>query len=235
MVLSLALIFASCAPSGDNSVSDRVDSEIDNPIDNDDSEHLDNNGNSDPDESDLDGDETAVVREEIKEGTVVLEGDPHPITLHLFQTPADWSMRFSTYYPEDFVVETGVDDGMQVVRFMTNFAGIKNEEAFLGVYIFPAGSDESTVRQVVEDVASDLGINEATGDTAQPIWAQKYWRGETVDGSHYATISLGQHAGNFFYVITHYPFEMGDGFGPRAHIILEEWLWHDTSEFLTGK
>ena len=152
-----------------------------------------------------------------KKDSVSIEGSTEPITLKLIR-PDGADPPFTTYMPKDFVfdpVSSGEGTGYY---FYTNFAGKRNDDAYLLLYVFPSGtSREQAIARVKAFVAS-------RSTTAKPGEYEAF--AFTKSSVRYASgIDLRQHGDRFYYIARQYPVEMADGFGPRAHKITENWNW----------
>jgi hypothetical protein len=156
-----------------------------------------------------------------KTATISVEGEKVPITLRLYD---QYRNLFTTYFPEkDFLAE-GVSSGEGTgVKLIANFGGSKNENAYVHVAFL---NDFKTLDQIRSFVNSKNGLLASNGwqvvertQKAPYTWAKEkivFSKGKNVVGNVY----LGEQSGKVFYVITHYPVEYGDGFPPRADLIL---------------
>jgi len=152
-----------------------------------------------------------------KKDSVRIEGSMESITLKLIK-PEGADPAFTTYMPKDFVfdpVSSGEGTGYY---FFTNFAGKRNPEAYLLLFVFPENTTQAdAVARVKAFVAS-------RNSTAKPADYEAF--SFTKNNVRYASgIDLRQHGNLFYYISRHYPVEMADGFGPRAHKITESWKW----------
>lgn len=228
-VISVVMLLAGCGlDNGGGAVDGGIDGppETEAPPDGDPETPGEPDGGEDGDES------PPVVREPVIEGEIVVEGEAQPISFILVESPEDWPLPFTTYHTDDFeAVVLPIDEGAGLV-FYANFDGNRNEDAFLTAFGFAAGTDKSEAEDFVAGVVERLGINEDLDGPAAPKWASGFWRGQTWDGEFNASLSFGEKDGSYFFISTHYPLEMGDGFGPRAQVILDEWQWTETGEAL---
>ena len=135
-----------------------------------------------------------------KPDSIQLEGGWQPITLKLVK-PAS-SVPFVTYTPSDMIAEsTGSGEG-EAHYFYANFAGRRNNDAFLLIFILPPGTaEEDAVR------------------LARAFKSSRQRPGFTV------TTTLRRHGDRFYYLAEHYPGEYAEGFGPRSRKIQDEWQW----------
>lgn len=148
--------------------------------------------------------------------SIRIEGTAEPMKLKLVQPPG--SLPFLTYVPQDMIFEQVSSGEGEGYYFYTNFAGRKNEEAYLLMFVFPAGTEQTdAVRLVKAYVAS------RSKDVAPAEYKSfRFKRGETT---FVGSIDLRMHGNRYYYLAKQYPEEYGDGFGPRAQRIIEEWKW----------
>ena len=135
-----------------------------------------------------------------KPDSIQLEGTYHRFTAKLVQPQA--SIPFSTYMPEDMVFEPASSGEGEGYYFFTNFGGRKNENAFMIVFLLPAGATEADAQRLASAfVASRSGAR------------------------NFVNTRSGSYNGRHFYVGYAYPAEFGDGMGPRTHYIRANWVW----------
>jgi hypothetical protein len=157
-----------------------------------------------------------------KTDTITVEGEKVPVTLRLYD---QYSNLFTTYFPEkDFLAEGSSSGEGTGVRFIANFGGNRNDNAYVHVAFL---NDFKTLDQLKSFVNGDKGLIASNKwqvvERTQEVpyaWAQEkivFSQGKNIVGNVY----LGQQNGKVFYVITHYPVEYGDGFPPRADLILK--------------
>lgn len=160
-----------------------------------------------------------------KPATISIEGEKIDVTLKLYD---EVGSIFTTYFPyKDFIAESSGSGEGTGAWFYANFGGNKNELAYVH-FFFPArATNLENLRRVIKDrrglIASN-GWQVVSRTQSVPYrWAKekivftKRQGNQNITGAVY----LGEEKGKAFYVITHYPMEYGDGFGPRANIILE--------------
>jgi hypothetical protein len=135
-----------------------------------------------------------------KRDSIQLEGSFHPITATLVKPQA--SIPFSTYVPEDMLFEQNSSDEGEGFYFYTNFGGQKNENAFMLVFLLPAGRTRADAQALADAFVSSR-------KSARQV----------------ATAQLGEYNGRYLYVARTYPAEFGDGMGPRTHYIRSQWVW----------
>lgn len=160
-------------------------------------------------------------RPETLQDTLTLEGTPQPATLRLYRTPPGFPLPFSTYVPADLVPESAPSAGGGSARFVANLGGRRTDSAYVAVVVHPDGVDEEAARRMLS--AATGGASPAAPDQQRYPWALAEY-----SGSAGATVSrglLGRHEGQFFHVLIRYPAELGDGFAPRAAMLLKHWEW----------
>lgn len=161
--------------------------------------------------------------------TLMIEGQPEPVTLILFRGE---DVPVVTYYPfgdfEPNVVSSSQGAG---VHFVATFGGIPTEAATLRLF-FPSResglNDPGELQILVEEpggIAEIEGfeIEEANGTTPCPN-PEHAWTVRPADGNT-GFMCISDYEGRWYLVIASYPQEYGDGFEPRAEIILREVRW----------
>jgi hypothetical protein len=164
--------------------------------------------------------------------TIQIEGNPEPVELRLVRSPADFPMPFTTYATSDFVVEPARRGDDPAVRFIAAFGGRRNDRAFVEVLAYPAGLSETEALARAQRAGTDEGGGALVpAERPLPRWAIGAWRlqGRGPDGMVLGGVSVGRHGPRRFHVLTRYPAEYADGFGPRAQVILDEWRWANGS------
>lgn len=162
-------------------------------------------------------------RPDTVEGVINLEGSREPMTYHLYRSPADFPLPFSTYVPEDMVAEEVEAAGAREVRFVAAFGGVRNEEMHVRARFPLAELGTEEARERAREIAEAMGSIEPAAEGRHP-WALESYRVDG-EGSRVGSVSLGRHGSRYFFVVMQYPAEAGDGFGPRARRILDEWRW----------
>ncbi|HEY9645800.1 MAG TPA: hypothetical protein V6C88_05490 [Chroococcidiopsis sp.] len=156
--------------------------------------------------------------------TLNVEGEETPVQLNLFDRP---ELPFTTYLlPREFTAQVGRVDELTGARFYWTYEGEVDQSSYVQ-FAFPASP---TPVSVMEDlILSDGGLVEVNGwniisEEPSPYpWAQEaiIYEETTDEGVFMGAIYIGTYqAGKSFYVLTHYPIEYGDGFEPRADLIL---------------
>ncbi|WP_256973050.1 hypothetical protein [Nostoc sp. T09] len=157
-----------------------------------------------------------------KTATISVEGEKTPITLRLYD---QYSNLFTTYFPDKEFLAEGSSSGEGTgARFIANFGGSKNENAYVHIAFL---NNLKTLQQLKSFVNAKNGLIASNKwrvvDRTQKVpyaWAKEkivFSKGKSIVGNVY----LGQQNGKVFYVITNYPVEYGDGFSPRADLILQ--------------
>lgn len=190
--------------------------------------------------------ETAQERPAERLDTLLLEGMPEPIMLRLYSTPEDVMPGFGAYVPADMVVEEGEleEDGGWSVHFQAAFGGRRNPDAFVHFYVYPDSMSREGASGAVLGYKTGRGVPVSTGIEPLPEpeagrrmpWALESYTFRYQSGGQWylGSIGLGRQAGRFFHIITHYPAEYGDGFGPRAALLLETWRWRDGTRLVAS-
>jgi hypothetical protein len=153
---------------------------------------------------------------------------PEPITLHAVAEPAGFPVRFTTWVPDGWVVET--ERAPAAVRFVAAFGGTPDPSAFLEVGIAPEGATFADAVARARDALGDGAVPVPAGERRHP-WSLEELRLEPAPGAdvRFGHVAVGRHGRRYFHVLTTMPAEYADGFGPRARPILEEWRWADGS------
>lgn len=155
--------------------------------------------------------------------TLTLEGTAQQVALRLYRTPPGFPLPFSTYHPADLAPQTASSAEGGTVRFVANFGGRRTDSAYVEVRVHPVEVNEEAARRALG--AATGGSGPAAPDQQRYPWALAEYSGST--GATVARGILGRHEGQFFHVLIRYPAEFGDGFAPRAALLLEHWQWED--------
>lgn len=149
-----------------------------------------------------------------------------PLPVKLFGTEA---FPFTTYFPEsDFIVETASAGEGTGVWFYSKASGKKYQSAYVHVF-FPGNS--STIESMRRAVTGKRGLMETNKWKVKRrtpevpySWAKERIDFEQTQGktSIMGTVYIGEYKGKAFRVTEHFPADYGDGFAPRASIILRE-------------
>ncbi len=149
------------------------------------------------------------------EETIVIEANEEPITLNYFE-----GRNFITYVPEDFIAEEPDSVEGEAYRFYANYEGIKSENVYLEILIYPEDSEEP---DLIAKSGEEVLENEKVHD-----WSIK--EAKNADTGDY--IMLGQHEDRYFTISLNYTPQFAEGFVPRANKIIEHLYWTDTNEYL---
>ena len=149
-----------------------------------------------------------------------------PIPVTLFGADA---FPFTTYFPErDFIVDSGSSDEGSGFWFYSKVGGKKYESAYVHLF-FPA--KPTTLEGMRREVLGKRGLMETNkwivkrrSQTVPYRWAKERIDFEQNQGNKtiMGTVYIGEHKGKAFRVTEHFPADYGDGFAPRASIILNE-------------
>lgn len=166
--------------------------------------------------------QTETQKPSTKTTNIIIEGESTTISLELYSHPL-----FTTYFPtSDFIPESVSSGEGSSVRFYANFGGTKNEAAYVQ-FFFPAYTH--TINQLKQTwiegengllASNGWRITEVVQKTAYP-WAKEKINYYQPENNIVGTVYVGESEGSVFYVVTHYPAEYGDGFMPRANLILQ--------------
>lgn len=176
----------------------------------------------------------AEARPATRTDTLLIEGVQEPVQAQLFEAE-DFPLPFSTYVPADMATE--LDESERTAHFTAEFGGVRNEDTFVHVYVFPEGTDNQEALALAKGYKSGRGIPVSRGieiiaDELRPPrmdWALKAYRFRYEDhnGWYGGTIGVGLHDGRPFMIVRHYPLEYEEGFQPRADLITRNWQWGD--------
>lgn len=145
----------------------------------------------------------APARPAEKTDSIQMEGTWQRFTAKL--VAANSSLQFSTYAPHDMIFDQASSGEGEGFRFYTNFAGKRNDNAFVMLFLLPPG---------------------ATREQAQQI-ANAFLASRSADKLQISRAYSGTHQGRFFYWAETYPREFSEGIGPRSAYIRRQWVWQD--------
>ncbi len=165
-------------------------------------------------------------RPEFSSEQLEIEGQPTELTLKLFAEP---ELPYSTYMPiNEFVTDIQETDQATVVTHYANFGGTLNENAYIRVFL---PDRPTTVEDLQEQILGEEGlmasrswqITDRTNVVVWP-WAREYihFLSSNTDENSAGQILIGEHEGQGFYIVSHYPIEYMEGFEPRAMILINE-------------
>jgi hypothetical protein len=162
---------------------------------------------------------------ETKTAQISVEGETTEIELERFVSE---SSPFITYFPaEDFMPEAAGESKEEGDRFYFSPTGTPDQKAYVQI-VFPEGASSS--EDVKELVLGSKGLlvannwDEVSQDSSSTYpWAVEeiVYEQNTEAEIYTGVVYIGEQNGEAFYVVTHAPAEYGDGFNPRANIILE--------------
>jgi hypothetical protein len=160
---------------------------------------------------------------------VLIEGMPETLVLRLYRAPDGFPLGFGTYVPDDMQPEPVSSGEGDAIRFVAHFGGQRNERALLSFFVPPEGTTREAAQQLADAIASTQRT--PTGTKQWYDWSvyERQYRGP---GDVVGQVMVGEHRGRPFVVSAEHPAEMGDGFPPRARLILEHWRWADGETLL---
>lgn len=173
---------------------------------------------------------------QIRTAVVQVEGTPDTIPLQRYESDPGAPLPFTTYLPAGIREDTVIGGREYAVKFVSE----QDPRAWVHVFVHPPEQTEGGAREDIRAVAESYGVpgvGEVEPSQRYPWTAAEYRfrsRG-TVTPPLAGSVALGRHAGRFFHVIVQYPVEFGDGFLPRARLILDEWRWRDTGQPLAAE
>ena len=167
----------------------------------------------------------ASARPQTRTETISVEGEQRQITLNLFENP---DIPVTTYVPDAFITDVqSVNGGQTVGFFLKKPDGIRNPQAYVEMF-FPL--EPMTVEQLEKMLTAEEGllagqkwqISDRTTEVAYP-WAKERltFRNSAANPPAIGSVWIGEHNGQAFRVVEHYPAEYGDGFAPLAGQILQ--------------
>lgn len=168
---------------------------------------------------------------EAKTSTIAVAGGTAEISFKRFDAPAGFPLQFTTYVPEDMIVETlraGKADGVRVV---VNFGGKRNENAYLWALFHPPGTDEAKARETYQGVVARHGepaeLPERQRRFAWALAEHEFQYQPTQGETRIGRLALGRRGDRFFHLVIEYPEDLAAEFVPRVNRILEDWRWKD--------
>lgn len=183
--------------------------------------------------------EVGPQRPRTKHTTISTDGRREAITLHLYSSPPEFALPFSTYVPEGMAGSHIVSDSGDAVSFTARGSGGERHDAFVHTFVSPPWTTEDAAREVVRGVAERYRV---PGDRTElePIrrhpWAMVEYRirsrglpGRPLTG----WVALGRHNERWFHIIAQYPEASSAFYEPRVQQLLEEWRWADSGRGLS--
>lgn len=184
-------------------------------------------------------DATTADRPARREDTIHLEGMPQSMPLRLVRAPDGFPLRFSAYVPEDMAARFSTGDDGASLDLIAEFGGRRSPDAFLHLYVFPAGTDRREVEAMAlayragRELPVSMGLEplEEAGPESRMGWSGPGYRFRYQgEGTWYiGRLGIGRHGDRFFLLMSHYPQEYVEGFGPRSDIVRQTWKWADGS------
>lgn len=172
--------------------------------------------------------EPGMDRPAVIEVTLTVEGMAEAHRASLFVTPDGWPLSFSTYYPDDWVVDTHLSPEAAVVVFHPAYGGTVEERAVMSAVALPGGTGRDDALSVVADLAAELGIHRIPDENRRHTWSSVEYGG--CAAGFISSLALGLHGDTYYYLLVRYPGELADGFAPRQQLVLDQWIWTDTGE-----
>jgi hypothetical protein len=166
----------------------------------------------------------APSRPAVRLDTIYIDGMPQPVELQLVEAPAIFPMPFTTYVPAGFLFEEIRRGDQPEVRFVMEFGGQRNNDAFLEMAAYPTGLSLEGAEERARH-AADSGAQLVPTTSSDIPWAIREWRNGI--GRSVARVILGRHGDRFFQIRIRQPRGDAEEFGPRAAIVLREWRWSD--------
>lgn len=208
-------------PSTSSTASTTDDSAGESPNASDDVENSDSEGTQDAEQGN-----SSPQRPEFSSEQIEIEGEPVELALKLFAEP---ELPYSTYIPiDEFVTDIQETEQATVVTHYANFNDTLNENAYMRV-VFPKRA--TTVEALQEQILGEEGllasqnwqITDRTDVVVWP-WAREYihFLSTNPDENMAGQILIGEHEGQGFYILSHYPIEYTEGFEPRAMVLINE-------------
>ncbi|WP_102349077.1 hypothetical protein [Bacillus sp. Marseille-P3661] len=125
-------------------------------------------------------------------------------------------LGFSTYVPDDMVVESNSD----TFNVFTNFGGTKNEDATLKI-------KSQTETQLIEELEGNGFTIESQDQKAYDFSEKEFsLQKEGMIGR----AAIFKHNTKEYTLYYYFPEDYADGFGPRSEIIVSEIVWHDEQQ-----
>jgi hypothetical protein len=207
-ILPLLIFVVACTPNGDR--SDSAPSPT-NPI------STTNSPSPRPSQ--------ASAQPQTRAETISVEGEQRQITLNLFENP---DIPVTTYVPDTFMTDVqSFDGGKTVGFFLKKPDGSRNPQAYVEMF-FP--TEPMTVEQLEKTVTGEEGLlagqKRQISDRTTEVpysWAKERltFRSQAADPLTIGSVWIGEHNGQAFRIVEHYPADYGDGFSPLASQILQ--------------
>ncbi|MGF7186512.1 hypothetical protein GGQ84_002624 [Desulfitispora alkaliphila] len=144
-----------------------------------------------------------------KEAIILIEGMEETINLQLYEDDTMY-----TYYPEDMKAQAFDSKTGDGVKFYANFNQVENKDVYV------------KIQKGIVDVANenDWTIVEEFSSYDNYPWAIEaaYF---VTDADTTGSIYKGEYQAKEFTITIHFPYEYGDGFYPRANMIIDNIVW----------
>ncbi|MGB3544090.1 hypothetical protein [Rubrivirga sp.] len=171
--------------------------------------------------SDLgDADPPGLERPQTTTGVISIEGEDEAIALRLVRYE-DVSLPFSTYVPDGWTDEVSGSGEGTAVRFAMGAAPM---QGVVSLFV-PSDANQNDTVGLARAVAESRGGFGEFEDGEGPDWATAGF--SFADDSGAGSVTVGEHDGTSFYIIEEFPYDMGDGFVPRAEMIQDRLVWLD--------
>lgn len=176
------------------------------------------------------GEPSAPQRPARKRDVVMTEGVADTTEMRLVQAPDEFPLQFSTYVPSDMDADIEAGDGGHSLRIVANFAGRRNERAYVQFYFYPPGTTRAVARNAITGFLSGLNPEiDLSQPAAPPPWGIERTRFVYPHENQrfLGSVVLAERGDLLFHAVVHYPGEYGDGMAGRVAKIMEEWRWAD--------
>lgn len=158
--------------------------------------------------------------------SIPMEGTYEKFTMKLVEGAGE--PRFSTYVPPDMIYEPVASDEGQGHYFFTNFAGKRNDNAFMLVFVFPEGATEADARRLAQAFATSRKPVQRSAEAGKKFnesIVEHDFQYQSNGGWLLGEVSVGKYNDRFFYLALQYPEDYSEGFYPRINYIRREWVW----------
>ncbi len=167
----------------------------------------------------------AAFQRNVNTDTLMVDGQPVPITFHEFKGGATFPAQFQVRYPEGMAVtadRAAMGDVVQLTQSADTSAGVWS------LTFLPEGTTEDAAKTTAKTAAEALGT--ATDDPAAGALAAFGVAGAGTTGR----VWLGQHAGRYVVVRSSAADAAWGAFEPRADFVEQHWTWTDDGSTLAG-
>lgn len=150
--------------------------------------------------------------------TITVEGEPQEVPVRLVRFD-DLDLPFSTYVPEGWTDDV-LGSGEGAAAFIATSDG--PDRGFVSVFV-PSEPNREGITEIARAAVESRGEVLPMEDPAD--WVEEGYTFSGIDEA--GAVRIGSHAGVPFYVLEAYPVEMGDGFPPRAQLVVDRLRWAD--------